>query len=63
MHRMSGQHLTQSQYALQKVVELFRDLLFQLEQAHFTHMYQVVFHFCQHEIINYLVWRYLNTGA
>jgi hypothetical protein len=60
---MSGQQLTQSEYALQHVVELFGALLIQLEEAHLTHIYQVVFRFCQLENIDYLVLRYLNTGA
>jgi hypothetical protein len=60
---MSGRHLTQSEYALQRVVELFGNLLIQLEEAHLTHTYQTVFHFCQLENIDYLVLRYLNTGA
>jgi hypothetical protein len=60
---MSGQHLTQSEYALQQIVELFRNLLIQLEEAHLTHTYRTVFRFCQLENIDYLVLRYLNTGA
>ena len=60
---MSGRHLTQSEYALQKAVELFGDLLYQSEEARLTHTYQVVFRFCQLENIDYLVLRYLNTGA
>ena len=60
---MSGQHLTQSEYALQQVVELFGNLLFQLEEARLTRTYQTVFRFCQLENIDYLVLRYLNTGA
>ena len=60
---MSGRHLTQSEYALQNAVGLFGDLLYQLDEAHLTHTYQVVFRFCQLEIIDYLVLRYLNTGA
>jgi hypothetical protein len=60
---MSGRHLTQSEFALQQVVELFGNLLFQLEEAHLTHTYQTVFRFCQLENIDYLVLRYLNTGA
>jgi len=59
---MSGQHLTQSKYALQQIVRLFRDLLSQLEELSLTHIYQVVFGFCQFENINYLVLRYQNTG-
>jgi len=58
---MSGQHLTQSEYALQRVVELFGDLLTQLEESHQLHTYRVVFHFCQLENIDYLVLWYLNT--
>jgi hypothetical protein len=34
-----------------------------LEKARLTHTYQVVFRFCQLENIDYLVLRYLNTGA
>jgi hypothetical protein len=60
---MSGQHLTQSEYALQRVVELFGNLLIQLEEAHLTHTYQTVFRFCQLENIEYPVLRYLNTSA
>jgi hypothetical protein len=60
---MSGRHLTQSEYALQQVVELFGNLLFQLEETHITHTYRVVFHFCQIKNLDYLVLRYLNTGA
>ena len=60
---MSVRHLTQSEYALQQVVELFGNLLIQLEEAHLTHTYQTVFRFCQLENIDYLVLRYLNTGA
>jgi hypothetical protein len=60
---MFGQHLTQSKYALQQVVQLFRNLLIQLEEAHISHTSQVVFHFCQLENIDYLVLRYPNTGA
>jgi hypothetical protein len=60
---MSGQHLRKSEYALQQAVGLFGDLLFQLEEAHLTHTYHTVFHFCQLENIDYLVLRYLNTGV
>jgi len=49
---MSGQHLTQSEYALQRIVGLFGDLLTQLEEAHLIHIYRVVFHFCQLENID-----------
>jgi hypothetical protein len=60
---MSGQRLTQSEYALKQVVELFGNLLMQLEEAHLTHTFQVVLRFCQLENIDYLVQRYINTGA
>jgi hypothetical protein len=60
---MSGRHLTQSEYALQQVVELFGNLLFLLEEAHLTHTYHTVFRFCQLENLDYLVLRYLNSGA
>jgi hypothetical protein len=60
---MSGRHLTQSEDAVQQVVRLFGDLLYQLAEAHVTHTYQVVFRFCQPQNIDYLVLRYFNTGA
>jgi len=60
---MSRRHLTQSEYALQQVVVSFGNLLFQLEEAHLTHTYRVLFRFCQLENIDYLVLRYLNSGA
>jgi hypothetical protein len=34
-----------------------------LEEAHLTYIYQVVFHLCQLESIDYLVLRYLNAGV
>jgi hypothetical protein len=58
---MSGQHLTQSEYALQLVVELFGNMLLQLEEAHVIHTYRMVFRFCSLENIDYLVLRYVNT--
>jgi hypothetical protein len=45
------------------VVESFSNLLSELAEHHLTHTYAVVFHFCQLENIDYLVLRYLNTGA
>jgi len=60
---ISGRHLNLSGYPLQQVVELFRNLLFQLEVARLTHTYHVVFRFCELENISYLVLRYLNTSA
>jgi hypothetical protein len=60
---VSGRHWTPSQFALQKVVGSFGNLLAEFEEAHLTHTYQVVFHFCQLKKIDYMVLRYLNTGA
>ena len=60
---MSGRRLTQSEYALQQVVEPFGELLSQLAEACLTHIYCAVFHFCKLKNIDYLVLRYLNTGA
>jgi len=60
---MSGQHLTQSEYALQQVIVLFRELLSQLTETRLTHTYQVIFHFCEPENIDYLVLRFLASGA
>jgi len=60
---MSGQHLTQSEYALQRIVVLFGELYTQLAEARLTETYRVVFHFCELEDIDYLVLRYLNTST
>jgi len=60
---MSGRQQSQSEYALQKVVKSFGDLPFQLAEVSLTHTYRVVFCFCELENIDYLVLRYLNTGA
>jgi hypothetical protein len=54
--------LTQSEYALSQIVDLFGDLLTRLEEERLTHTYQVVFRFLQIENIDYLVLRFLNTG-
>ena len=59
---MSDRHLTPLEYTLQQVVMLFRELLTQLAEARLTLTYRMVFRFCKHEGINYLVLRYLNTG-
>ena len=59
---MPGHNLTQSEYALQQVVEWFGNLLFSLYEHHLTHTYRVVLRFAQLENIDYLVLRYLNTG-
>jgi hypothetical protein len=60
---MSGRRLSQSEYALQQVVVLFGELLIQLEEAGLTHTYRDVLRYCELENINYLVLRYVNTGA
>jgi len=59
---MPGHRYTQGEYALQRVVELFGNLLLSLHKLNLTHTYQVVFHFVQIENIDFLVLRYLNTG-
>ena len=59
---MPGRRLTQSEYALQQIVQLFGNLLFSLHEHNVIHTYQVVFRFAQFENIDYLVLRYLNTG-
>jgi len=60
---MPGHRYTQAEYALQKVVKSFGNLLFELAKHHLTHTYGVVFRYCQLEDIDYLVLRYLNTRA
>jgi len=61
---MPGHRYTQSEYALQQIVELFGNLLFSLEEISLTHTYyQVVLRFHELENIDYLVLRYLRTGA
>jgi hypothetical protein len=60
---MPGHQYTPSEYALQKVVESFGNLLFELAEQRLTHTYAVVYHFCQLENIDYLVLRHLNSGA
>jgi len=59
---MPGHRYTPYEYALQRVVELFGNLLFSLHEHNQIHTYQVVFRFAQLEIIDYLVLRNLNTG-
>jgi len=59
---MAGRKLTQSEYALQRVVESFGKLLFSLSEHNLTQTYRVVFRFAELENIDYLVLRYLNTG-
>jgi len=60
---MPGHQYTPAEYALQRVVESFGKLLSELAQYHLTHTYAVLFRFCKLENIDYLVLRYLNTGA
>jgi hypothetical protein len=60
---MPGHRYTPAEYALQQKVESFGRLLRMLEEHHLTHIYAVVLLFCQLENIDYLVLRYLNTGA
>ena len=60
---MPGHRCTLAEYALQRVVKSFGNLLFELAEHHLTHNYAVVFRFCQLENIDYLVLRYHNTGT
>jgi hypothetical protein len=60
---MPGHQYTPAEYTLQRVVESFSNLLSMLAEHRLTHSYPVVLHFCQLENIDYLVLRYLNTGA
>jgi hypothetical protein len=60
---MSGQRLSRSEYTLQQVVVLFGELLIQLAEAGLTRTYRDVLRYCELENINYLVLRYVNTGA
>jgi len=59
---MPGHRYTPAEYALQRVFELFGNLLLSLQELNLTHIYQLVFGFAQLENIDYLVLRYLNTG-
>jgi hypothetical protein len=64
----TGQYLPRHQYspakyALQRVVQSFRNSISELAEHHSTHIYAVVFRFCQLENIYYRVLRYLNTGT
>jgi hypothetical protein len=60
---MSGAHLSPYDYALQKVVVLFGDLLIQLDEAGLTCTYRNILRFGELENIQYLVQRYVNTGG
>jgi len=54
---MPGHRYTQSEYALQRIVELFGNLLFILEEHRSYHTFQQVYRFCELEDIDYLVLR------
>jgi len=60
---MPGHQYTPAEYALQQKVESFGRLLSELEEQGLTRIYAVVLLFCQLENIDYLVLRYINTGA
>jgi hypothetical protein len=60
---MPGHQYTPAEFRLQRVVESFGNLLFELAEQHLTHIYALVVEFCQLESVNYLVLRYLNTGG
>jgi hypothetical protein len=60
---MPGHHYTPVKYALRQRVESFGNLLFQLDEARLTHIYGIVFLFCEHENIGYSVLRNLHTSA
>jgi hypothetical protein len=60
---MPGHEFARGEYAVQRVVESFGNLLFKLAEHRLTHTYAVVFRFCQLKSIDFLVLRYLNTGA
>ena len=59
---MPGHRYTPAEYALQRIVESFGNLLFELAEHCLTHTYAVVYRFCELENIDYLALRYLNTG-
>jgi hypothetical protein len=60
---MPGHQYTPAEYALHQTVEIFARLLSELEEHRLTHIYTLVLLFLQYEGIDYLVLRYLNTGA
>ena len=59
---MPRHRLTQSQYAHQKNVEHFGDLIVQLDEQAFTHIPQEVWLFVMSIGIGYPVYRYVSTG-
>jgi hypothetical protein len=54
---MPGHQYTPTKYALQRIIESFGNLLFELVEHKLTHIYAVVFRFGQQEDIDYLVLR------
>jgi hypothetical protein len=60
---MPGNQSTPAKYTLQQTVDSFCMLHFELEEYRLTHFYAVVLRFCQLDNIDYLVLRFLNTGA
>jgi hypothetical protein len=60
---MSGARLSPYEYALQKIIVLFGELLSQLDEAGLHLTYRDVLRFCKLENIHCLVLRYVNTGA
>jgi len=58
----SGQRLTQSEYTLQQIIVLFRELLSQLVEVGLTHTYHDVFRVGELKYIDYVVLGYVNTG-
>ena len=62
LHCMPGHRLTQSQYAHQKNVEHFRNLIVQLDEQALTHIPRVVWLVVISIGIGYPVHRYVSTG-
>jgi len=60
---MNGHRYTQSEFALQRVVESFGNHLYSVQEHQLIHTYRVVFRSCELEDIDNLVLRYLNIGA
>jgi len=60
---MRGHYYARAEYALQRDVDSFGNLLFKLANHHSIKIYALVFPFCQLANIDYLVLRYLNTSA
>jgi hypothetical protein len=60
---MPGHQYKHAEYELRKAVESFGNLLLELVEHRLTLTDAVVFRYVQHENIEYLVLRYLNTAA